>query len=255
MKRFSFSLSIIWIILNITNQCSCTEECSASFQLSTDHCTHEVFQHSLGWNTSAICDVTHKNKANIGKCGNFTSCKRNLRVSVFDQQLYSITMKNTFMRMLTSCCDNCALCSVMDIDDTMYVNETILQSSDVIFPVLGESTVEKMHGFYYLPSYQVPSSYYFTLKKSSTLLVGEVVMACLNLWPFLLICLLFAFISGCLVWMMEHQLNEEDFSKRFYRGICDGFWWSFVSMTTVGYGDKVFYTSFCSPLLYKAILT
>jgi len=175
----------------------------------------------------------------MGKCRNSTSCRRNLRVSVFDQQLYSITMKNTFMRMLTGCCEDCALCHVKEIEDTLYVNQTILQSSDVIFPVLGESTVEKMHGFYFLPSYQVPSSYYFTLKKSSTLIVGEVVMACVNLWPFLLICILFAFISGFFVWVLEHRWNEEDFQRRFVSGLVDGFWWSFISMTTVGYGDKV----------------
>ena len=238
MKKGTFSI-FLWIFICTNNLCICTEECTSSFQLTTDHCTHKVFQDSVGWNTAAICDITHKNKVNMRKCRNSTSCRRNLRVSVFDQQLYSITMKNTFMSMLTSCCKDCALCSVQEIEDTMYVNDNILQSSDVIFPVLGESTVEKKHGFYFLPSYQVPSSYYFTLKKSSTLLVGEVVVACLNLWPFLLICLLFAFISGFLVWVIEHRLNVEDFPQRFYRGIFDGFWWSFISMTTVGYGDKV----------------
>ena len=30
-------------------------------------------------------------------------------------------------------------------------------------------------------------------------------------------------------------MNAEEFPRSFFRGIFEGFWWSFVSMTTVGY--------------------
>lgn len=42
---------------------------------------------------------------------------------------------------------------------------------------------------------------------------------------------------GVLVWLAERSRNDQ-FSKKPVRGIGSGIWWSAVTMTTVGYGDK-----------------
>jgi ABC-type amino acid transport substrate-binding protein len=51
-----------------------------------------------------------------------------------------------------------------------------------------------------------------------------------------LLLILLAF--GLLIWLVERRRNPEQFGGSGMKGLLEGLWWSAVTMTTVGYGDR-----------------
>jgi polar amino acid transport system substrate-binding protein len=47
------------------------------------------------------------------------------------------------------------------------------------------------------------------------------------------------FIVGNLIWLAEHTKNPEHFDPKYREGVQDGMWFAIVTLSTVGYGDRI----------------
>ncbi|XP_048577863.1 uncharacterized protein LOC5514077 isoform X2 [Nematostella vectensis] len=111
-------------------------------------------------------------------------------------------------------------------------------STDLVFPIAGYHLQEEYktaHG--YTSLVQSPGVVFIlSINQKNEVASQSVFNAVTENWPLVLICLLSAYILGVLMWCLDS--GNKEFPRSFIRGSMEGFWWSYVSMTTVGYGDR-----------------
>ncbi|XP_057314364.1 uncharacterized protein LOC130655615 [Hydractinia symbiolongicarpus] len=75
-------------------------------------------------------------------------------------------------------------------------------------------------------------------------------------WPVILIAVLLATIMGWILWFADQTAEESDLTQeRAIYGAYEGFWCSFITMTTLGYGDYVPSSNLGKGLMIIWILT
>ena len=174
-------------------------------------------------------------------CVNKRICHKVFTASRFQYQTFSNKIHDIVTSMVDRCCGKCSKLSVVrnvtDVSQlsSYYGNDT---DADFVYPVFGESSIKELYNYKFIPIFRFQSAYYFSLRNSNQQMLEKLINACFNMWPLITISLLMALIAGFIIWAMETRANAEDFSPCFHTGLYEGFWWSIVSMTTVGYGDK-----------------
>lgn len=174
------------------------------------------------------------------RCKNEGRCRRVFKVVRIYRQAFDDKVLVQFSDMIHGCCGECAKYNVIPaMSDISNISSSTIEEADIILPVvMPSSDRNELYGFRFVPVIEVPSAYFFSMKESHEATALRLIITCLRMWPLLVICLLIAFISGFVTWVFEKGKNNEEFSRAFHIGILEGFWWSFISMSTVGYGDK-----------------
>ncbi len=100
-------------------------------------------------------------------------------------------------------------------------------------------TSDRMEQFDFSQPFYISNASLLTNRQSSWARARQFLASFFSMSFFQAIGALFVviFIFGFLAWIFERRANPEEFPEGF-KGVWSGVWWSAVTMTTVGYGDK-----------------
>jgi len=143
--------------------------------------------------------------------------------------------------IMEQCCGDCI---EFEYNPNPANNSEILKSqiganeSVLSFPIYGTMTSVKFQNQPYFPVIESPGVIYIVKPQDAANAGSAVLDAVFRGWPVLVLTLIMAALSGIIMWALDSYWNPDQFPSSFFPGVWEGFWWAFVSMTTVGYGDR-----------------
>ncbi|XP_077980117.1 uncharacterized protein LOC144435396 [Glandiceps talaboti] len=148
--------------------------------------------------------------------------------------------------MLTKCCYGeisinytTRVDNAVDMEIMYNENEEFSIAVPVTYPVTEYfKALNNGNSSIFLPVLESPGSVLVMPLNSSKQVGADLVQIIFEGWPLLLIIFISAGIAGIVMWLLDRWRNPIEFPRPFIRGFWEGFWWAFVTMTTVGYGDR-----------------
>ena len=156
------------------------------------------------------------------QCKKTPLCQKHFSIAHMDHSIYHFEIISDLLR---TCCGPCVKSSkVHHLSKVSDINPTLMETTNFVFPVLGEKETSHMYGYRFIPLIQIPNVFYITVNRRNVML--ELIIACLRMWPLVIMCAFMVIISGAICWFMETWSNEREFPRTLLSGWFEGksFW-------------------------------
>ncbi|XP_068707490.1 uncharacterized protein [Montipora foliosa] len=125
------------------------------------------------------------------------------------------------------------------VQDKSELHKAIMKDEvHLIYPVQSDDDKKYKKHLPYLKLFESPGIVLIRSRDSISRGIQNWSAAVRSCWPIVVLTVLLSIVAGICVWALETKKNSKEFGSPFCYGIFDGFWWAFVTMATVGYGDK-----------------
>ncbi|XP_068712179.1 potassium voltage-gated channel subfamily B member 1-like [Montipora foliosa] len=125
------------------------------------------------------------------------------------------------------------------VHDKSELHKAIMKDEvHLILPVQSDDDKKYKKHLPYLKLFESPGIVLIRSRDSSSRGIQNWSAAVGSCWQIVVLTVLLSIVAGICVWALETKKNSKEFGSPFCYGIFDGFWWAFVTMATVGYGDK-----------------